>query len=66
MDIRSTFLAAFSVVGTVAGVALVLSGDALVAGDGAMLIIASLVAAMIVVGLYLADAPTVEAPSTSQ
>jgi hypothetical protein len=27
MDIRSTFLAAFSVVGTVAGVALVLSGD---------------------------------------
>jgi hypothetical protein len=31
-----------------------------------MLIVASLVAAVIVVGLYLADAPTVEGPSTSQ
>jgi len=66
MDIRSTFLAAFTVVGTVAGVALVLLGDALMAGDGAMLIVASLVAAVIVVGLYLAGAPTVEGPSTSR
>jgi len=66
MDSRSKLLSAFSVVGIIAGVAMIFLGDAVVAGGGAMLVIAGFVAAMIVVGLYLAESPAVDEPSASQ